>query len=257
MGNSNAVVNLSSVTGVPEAVHKQVVEERDYLREFIGSATVDKIQDLETQVKQLLADNNNLQGQVNSFNTWRAELLEQAKQYKLQCDATVAEAAKAHSDGRERQRGYWESEVSSLSSKLNNSNSRVVKLEADNKVLVEQISKLEAELNTELVKVSILESIDGKVDTVLSTLFRVLDIVSKLGNDSSVSKESLVQEIVAEVDKLSIAEECKLVYKLTQEGLTNAEIGQVLWPGLARGPAKVTDRRSRPEYLALVNKEVK
>lgn len=266
VGNST-IVSLSNLNGIPEDIHREVVTERDYLKQFIGSATVDKIQALEVQVKQLLADNNNLQGQVDSFEAWRNSLLEQAKHYKEACDTKIAEATKAHNDGRERQRGKWEADIRDLNRELNKVRAELVSKDTElNKVKAEldskdtELSNIKAELDKELIKVSLLEGIDNKVGNIdnkvtdiLATVFKIVDI---LNNSNGISKEDLVASVKDEVakvaDKLSIVDECNIIRQLELEGKTDREIADYLWPTLGRRYSKLVERKSRVEYTRLI-----
>lgn len=267
MADNSTVVNLGSLNSVPGSLYQQVAEERDYLKEFIGSATVDKIQALEEQVSRLLADNNNLQGQVDSFEAWRNSLLEQAKHYKEACDIKIAEATKAHNDGRERQRGKWEADIRALNNELNKVRAELVSKDTElAEVRAElvnkdtELSNVRAELDKELIKVSLLEgidtkvgNIDNKVTDILATVFKIIDI---LNNSNGISKEDLVASVKDEVakvaDKLSIVDECNIIRQLEIEGKTDREIADYLWPTLGRRYSKLVERKSRVEYTRLI-----
>lgn len=234
---------------VPVSLYDATVDELNYLKGLIPQLLVNQIKALEQEKATLSSRVDFLNGQVSQF------------------EKHVEDLKKAHSDGRERQKGYWEGQVKDLTYNLSlvtrqkdSTISENKKLSAEIEKLNSEISELKAELEKELIKVSLLEGMDNKLDAQSDKLDRILNEISSIPAlvkamlDSNCSKEEIVSTVeqeVSNIGKIDTKEVCEKIYILTQQGLKNKAIAEQLGWLATRGPSKVSEYRKHPDYISI------
>ena len=87
--------------------------------------------------------------------------------------------------------------------------------------------------------------------TIINMCSEILTVVKQL-IVSGETTEKVIEQIDKGVESLqqySIEEECEIIHNFLENGYTNKEIAAYLWPGLKRGPAKVTERKDSKYYI--------
>lgn len=240
---------------IPESLYNSIVEERDYLRGLIGNLAVDKIKTMEDTINTLKLSKAKAEGQV-------IELKEKITDLNKSHKAEINRLAKAHNDGRERQRGKWEADIRSLEADINNKDRKIIELghkikelEADINSKDTKIKELEHELDKEFVKVTVLNTMDEKLDTIID---KINSIIADLDNmrDKDYTKEEVIDSIKNKLDTIKdtdarIEYECRVIKDMTDKGCTIEQIADKLYPGVKRGKSKVSERKRHPIYASI------
>lgn len=87
--------------------------------------------------------------------------------------------------------------------------------------------------------------------TIINMCSEILTVVKQL-IVSGETTEKVIEQIDKGVESLqqySIEEECEIIHNFLENGYTNKEIAAYLWPGLKRGPQKVSERITSKYYI--------
>ena len=228
---------------VPESLYNNTKEKLDYLESLVGDLATDKIKQLKEELNTIKMERDNYKGQLEQVE-------KRIKEIKEQYEKEIENINKAHEDGKARQRGKWENDVNYYyreSEKYKTELNRV-KTELNNKD--EQLNKYKTELEKELIKVSLLDTMNNKLDTILNEIANISDMLVELDNNNS-TKEEVIEAVKNKVNKISnidIAHECERIYIMTMQGLTVEQIAEELYPGVKRGRSKVSERKGHKFY---------
>lgn len=238
---------------VPESLYNSTKERLEYLEGLVGNLATDKIKQLNKELETARTERDNYKGQVEQIEKRIAEIKEQ---YEKQ----ISNLNKAHEDGKARQRGKWENDVNYYIRESNKYKTELDKCKAElTRVNTEleksnkQTEECKAELNKEMVKVGLLETMNNKLDTVLKEIANISNMLIELSNNNS-TKEEVIEAVKKKVNNISnidIAYECEQIYIMTYKGLKVKEIAEELYPGVERGPSKVSERKQHEFYKSI------
>lgn len=235
---------------VYESLYQDTKNELDIFKQVIQSSVVKEVNQLRVEVKQLTSERDILKGQV-------AQTEITIKEVKEQCSKRIAEAQKKHNDGRERQKGVYESREQDLQFEINLLNKKLISTENElveiKNQLVEKDKKL-VEQNTLLVsreeELNRLSIIEEKIDN-LSELFITSfeEIKTKIKEEVKdvATQEILVEEVEkhekkAQRSRDEIDNENKSILRDLQNGLTKTEVANKYF-GHQKNPAVALSKR--------------
>lgn len=216
--------------------------ERDLLKSIIDEQLVFKINTLESEVDTLKSERDSLVYKNNDLT------------YKLNCAESQAERLK--DEALKNQRDYFNKKHADLIKQ----NER---LQKENNKLQRDLVDLQAERDDLKIKLAEQIGIQNGFKLVLDQLNRLNEVLNKkldmlfdlIKSSQDQRVVTLVSDIQAERDRHlynnKIIDECNKIFELTNAGLSNVEIARDLYPGLARGPKKVSERKNSDYYRSL------
>lgn len=216
--------------------------ERDLLKSIVDEQLVFKIETLESKVGTLKSERDSLVYKNNDLT------------YRLSCAESQAERLK--DEALKNQRDYFNKKHADLI-KQND------RLQKENNKLQKDLVDLQAERDDLKIKLAEQIGVQNGFKLVLDQLNRLNEILNKkldmlfdlIKSSSDQRVVTLVSDIQAERDRHlnnnKIVAECNKIFELTNAGLSNVEIARDLYPGLARGPKKVSERKNSDYYRSL------
>lgn len=216
--------------------------ERDLLKSIVDEQLVFKIKTLESEVDTLKSERDSLVYKNNDLT------------YRLGCAESQAERLK--DEQLKNQRDYFNKKHTDLIKQ----NER---LQKENNKLQKDLVDLQAERDDLKIKLAEQIGIQNGFKLVLDQLDRLNEVLNKkldmlfdlLKSSQDQRVVTLVSDIQAERDRHlnnnKIVDECNKIFKLTNAGLSNVEIARDIYPGLARGPKKVSERKNSNYYRSL------
>lgn len=216
--------------------------ERDLLKSIVDEQLVFKINTLESEVGTLKSERDSLVYKNNDLT------------YRLSCAERQAERSK--DEALKNQRDYFNKKHADLI-KQNDV------LQKENNKLQKALSDLETERDDLKIKLAEQIGVQNGFKLVLDQLNRLNEVLNKkldmlfdlIKSSQDQRVVTLVSDIQAERDRYltnnKIVAECNKIFELTNAGLSNVEIARDLYPGLARGPKKVSERKNSDYYRSL------
>lgn len=216
--------------------------ERDLLKSIVDEQLVFKIKTLESEVDTLKSECDSLRYKNNDLT------------YRLKSAEGRAEQLKT--EQLKNQRDYFNKKHADLIKQ----NER---LQKENNKLQRDLTDLETERDDLKIKLAEQIGIQNGFKLVLDQLDRLNEVLNKkldmlfdlLKSSQDQRVVTLVSDIQAERDRHfnnnKIIDECNKIFELTNAGLSNVEIARDLYPGLARGPKKVSERKNSDYYRSL------
>lgn len=208
-----------------------------YLEGLVGRLTQEKLESLESEVKALTSERDNLRGQLSQYD-------ETVKAVKAEAAARIEAANKSHADGSSRQRGVWESQVSEL--RFQNNKLAAEKLAANKEVdtLKSEVSRLEGEVKSKEIKLEMIEQMNAKLD-------QILEAVQKLA-ESGAAPERIIDIIQDVKNETSRIEKIKALVDLEAQGFTSAKdlIPRLEHLGVKHA-SRISELRKSKEYKNL------
>lgn len=216
--------------------------ERDLLKSIVDEQLVFKIKSLESDVGTLKSERDSLVYKNNDLT------------YRLGCAESQAERLK--DEQLKNQRDYFNKKHTDLIKQ----NER---LQKENNKLQKDLVDLQAERDDLKIKLAEQIGIQNGFKLVLDQLNRLNEVLNKkldmlfdlIKSSQDQRVVTLVSDIQAERDRHlnnnKIVAECNKIFELTNAGLSNVEIARDLYPGLARGPKKVSERKNSDYYRSL------
>lgn len=216
--------------------------ERDLLKSIVDEQLIFKIKTLENEVDTLKSERDSLVYKNNDLT------------YRLSCAESQAERLK--DEALKNQRDYFNKKHADLI-KQND------RLQKENNKLQKTLTDLETERDDLKIKLAEQIGIQNGFKLVLDQLDRLNEVLNKkldmlfdlIKSSQDQRVVTLVSDIQAERDRHlnnnKIVAECNKIFELTNAGLSNAEIARDLYPGLARGPKKVSERKNSNYYRSL------
>lgn len=216
--------------------------ERDLLKQIVDEQLIFKIKTLESEVDTLKSERDSLVYKNNDLT------------YRLSCAESQAERLK--DEQLKNQRDYFNKKHADLIKQ----NER---LQKENNKLQRDLTDLQAERDDLKIKLAEQIGIQNGFKLVLDQLDRLNEVLNKkldmlfdlIKSSQDQRVVTLVSDIQAERDRHlnnnKIVDECNKIFELTNAGLSNVEIARDLYPGLARGPKKVSERKNSDYYKSL------
>ena len=240
---------------VPETLYQQEKEQREFLQEFIGDATIQEIVSLRQEVKKIpvleaqLSEKDNTIKEVKEQCEKRIENIKAVK--KRETEYVKEEALK-------NQRYNMQSkQIKPLEEELEKTKTELKEAQASLESVKAQNIENETLLKSRDDEIKRLKSIELKVDTLTEIITRNFESLIDLINKGS-SKEEMIQAVekVSEslgtkVTKEQIEQECKQIHDYLEQGLSQKEIANLMYPGLGRKEVKVSDRIKSATYKKL------
>lgn len=216
----------------PKAWESNSQAKLEYLEGLVGRLTQEKLESLESEVKTLTSERDNLRGQLSQYE-------ETVKAIKAEAAARIEAANKSHSDGSSRQRGVWEAKVRDLSTDLNRSEAKVSSLSKEVEILKSENIRLEGELKSKEIKIGLLEEMNSKLDQILS-------IVKGLAEGGASN-----EEIIKAVNNISLDDKIMALIQFEGEGCKGQALLDKLRPYGVKAQSRITDLRRNPRYTEL------
>lgn len=216
--------------------------ERDLLKSIVDEQLIFKIKTLESEVDTLKSERDSLVYKNNDLT------------YRLKSAEGRAEQLK--DEQLKNQRDYFNKKHADLVKQ----NER---LQKENNKLQKALTDLETERDDLKIKLAEQIGIQNGFKLVLDQLNSLNEVLNKkldmlfdlLKASQDQRVVTLVSDIQAERDRHlnnnKIVAECNKIFELTNAGLSNVEIARDLYPGLARGPKKVSERKNSNYYRSL------
>lgn len=216
--------------------------ERDLLKSIVDEQLVFKIETLESEVGTLKSERDSLVYKNNDLT------------YRLRCAENQAERLK--DEALKNQRDYFNKKHADLI-KQND------RLQKENNKLQKDLVDLQAERDDLKIKLAEQIGVQNGFKLVLDQLDRLNEVLNKkldmlfdlIKSSQDQRVVTLVSDIQAERDRhlnnTKIVDECNKIFELTNAGLSNVEIARDLYPGLTRGPKKVSERKNSDYYRSL------
>lgn len=221
----------------PKAWENNSQAKLEYLEGLVGRLTQEKLESLESEVKALTSERDNLRGQLSQYE-------ETVKAIKAEAAARIEAANKSHSDGSSRQRGVWEAKVTGLELTLSKESAKATSLSKEVEILKSENIRLEGELKSTEVKIELLEEMNSKLD-------QILEIVKGLA-ESGASSQQIVEKIEAARNYTSRLEKVKALIYWEEQGLSSAKD---LLPHLeavgVKHASRISELRGSKEYKML------
>lgn len=216
--------------------------ERDLLKSIVDEQLMFKIKTLESEVDTLKSERDSLLYKNNDLT------------YRLKSAEGRAEQLKT--EQLKNQRDYFNKKHADLikqNERLQKENNKLQRNLADLKTERDDLKiKLAEQIGIQNGFKLVLDQID-RLNEVLNKKLDMLFDLLKSSQDQRVV--TLVSDIQAERDRHlnnnKIIAECNKIFELTNAGLSNVEIARDLYPGLARGPKKVSERKNSDYYRSL------
>lgn len=216
--------------------------ERDLLKSIVDEQLIFKIKTLESEVDTLKSERDSLVYKNNDLT------------YRISCAESQAERLK--DEQLKNQRDYFNKKHADLIKQ----NER---LQKENNKLQRDLTDLKIERDDLKIRLAEQIGIQNGFKLVLDQLDRLNEVLNKkldmlfdlLKSSQDQRVVTLVSDIQAERDRHlnnnKIVAECNKIFELTNAGLSNVEIARDLYPGLARGPKKVSERKNSDYYRSL------
>lgn len=221
----------------PKAWEDNSQAKLEYLEGLVGKLTQEKLEQLNSEVKSLTSERDNLRGQLSQYS-------ETVKAIKAEAAARIEAANKSHSDGSSRQRGVWEAKVTGLELTLSKESARANNLGKEVEILKSENIRLEGELKSKEIKIELLEEMNSKLD-------QILEIVRGLA-ESGASPQQIVEKIDEVKNTTSRMEKVKALIYWEEQGLSSAKD---LLPHLeavgVRHASRISELRGSKEYKML------
>lgn len=238
-----------TVVKLPETWQSNLMEENRIYKEFIGSATSDRLKQLEQAERELSvarAQNVEKDNQIAAIKEQSDKRVDDIKRYYERQIELEREAVRRDTKSNE----------SKKTRQVVKEKEQVVK---ERDTYKERLEQLQASLDEANGKLDILVAGQAEASEKLQNLIMgLLDIKQLLESDKP--KKEIIQQIdkiIAVGERKSKEEniaEIHKIYELTQQGLTNKEIADRLGWKSARGSVKVSEKRKTQAYLELENK---
>lgn len=209
----------------------------EYLEGLVGRLTQEKLESLESEVKALTSERDNLRGQLSQYK-------ETVKAIKAEAAARIEAANKSHSDGSSRQRGIWEAKVTGLELTLSKESARANSLSKEVEILKSENIRLEVELKSKEIRIELLGEMNSKLD-------QILEIVKGLA-ESGASPQQIIEKIDEVKNTTSRLDKVKALIYWEEQGLSSAKD---LLPHLeavgVKHASRISELRKCKEYKML------
>lgn len=221
----------------PKAWEDNSQAKLEYLEGLVGRLTQEKLESLESEVKALTSERDNLRGQLSQYN-------DTVKAIKAEAAARIEAANKSHSDGSSRQRGVWEAKVTGLELDLSKESAKANSLSKEVEILKSENIRLEGELKSTEVKIELLEEMNSKLD-------QILEIVKGLA-ESGASPQQIIEKIDEVKNTTSRVEKVKALIYWEEQGLSSAKdlLPHLEAVGIKYAP-RISELRKCKEYKML------
>ncbi len=234
--------------------NENAVEKLRYLESLIGDLASEKVARLESENESIKKINDELAKEIKSLNE-QIDVINQDHHEELE------KLTKAHNDGRERQRGKWEADISDL--KITNSNltiqnkkkeTQIVEMQAAIEKKDAEIVELKHSLEKEFIKVETLQSMDEKLDTVIREIISISDLI-KDSMSKNISSDEILSTVNKRIESITerderIKNECERIYELTEQKYKVKDIAEIL--GYGKRIATVSERKNSKQYKEVV-----
>lgn len=221
----------------PKAWEDNSQAKLEYLEGLVGRLTQEKLESLESEVKALTSERDNLRGQLSQYS-------ETVKAIKAEAAARIKAANKSHADGSSRQRGVWEAKVNELTFDLNKSEAKIKDLSQEVENVKSENIRLEGELRGKEIEIDLLEEMNSKLD-------QILEIVKGLA-ESGASPQQIVEKIQEVRNYTSRVDKVKALIYWEEQGLSSAKD---LLPHLeavgVKHASRISELRKSKEYKML------
>ena len=250
---------MNGIVALPLS-NESLLEQVNELRALIPERERQLVQlntELNSQISELVKERDTLLGQVSNFETWRKDLLKKTKQQikqkeaeHQQSKAIIAGVNRSREDELSRELSRVENSLRDKTDELSRVNSSIEEL---NTKLKEQETLLRSR-DEELDR---LKSIETKLDYVIEINETILNTVKK--NDTKLIETLNKPDVtIAEVKKQvkqnektlttnvnakqRVQQENELILRYYQEGKTQKEIADMLWPDISSRYGKICER---------------
>lgn len=221
----------------PKAWENNSQAKLEYLEGLVGRLTQEKLESLESEVKALTSERDNLRGQLSQYE-------ETVKAIKAEAAARIEAANKSHSDGSSRQRGVWEAKVTGLELALSKESARANSLSKEVEILKSENIRLEVELKSKEIRIELLGEMNSKLD-------QILEIVKGLA-ESGASPQQIIEKIDEVKNTTSRLDKVKALIYWEEQGLSSAKD---LLPHLeavgVKHASRISELRGSKEYKKL------
>lgn len=250
---------MSGIVSLPLS-NEGLLEQVNELRALIPERERQLVQlntELNNQIKELIKERDTLAGQVSNFETWRKDLLDKTKQQLKQKEAEHQQS-KAIITGVNRSReDDLQKELSRVESSLKVKTDELEKVNKEIEILSTKLKEQETLLKSRDEELERLKSIETKLDYVIEMNETILNTVKK--NDTKLIEALNKPDVtIAEVKKQvkqnektlttninakqRVQQENELILRYYQDGKTQKEIADMLWPDISSRYGKICER---------------
>lgn len=219
-------------------LYKEQEEELSYLKEFIKGSSLKEIKETQQERDSLKIENSNLKGQVEQLKNTVRVIREQADKRVEQAEKRVAiekdreYSQKLTDKGKNERRSIREKEVKPVEQKL-------AYVESERDRISEMYNSLLTEFNVS----------HENERLILETCREILERVRDKVNDRE-TKEAITKEIT-NLSKVDIEQECREIHRLLEEGKTQKEVANIMYPDVKRREVKVSARVKSKTYIKM------
>lgn len=251
---SESVAKVGELYGstVPRSLYDREKELRETYERVISEAVAIEIETLREQNSQLMSERDLLRGKVEQSDKLVGEI-KKAYDIKVRQVERQAETVRQQSLSDQRKN-------------IKSKNLRPLEIERDNlkeqnQQLMSELEQLKAKwvesetlLKSRDEEIERLQTIEFKLDTLSDVMTDKLDCLIEMiksGRDTSEIVETVEQIKSTMTTKPDVESECRLIHQLINEGKTQRDIAKIVFPGVARGEAKVSERKKSKTWLRL------
>lgn len=250
---------MSGIVALPLS-NESLLEQVNELRALIPERERQLVQlntELNNQIKDLIKERDTLLGQVSNFETWRKDLIEKTQQQIKQKEAEHQQS-KAIITGVNRSREKeLQREIYKVESSLKAKTDELEKVNREIERLSTELREQETLLKSRDEELERLKSIETKLDYVIEMNETILSTVTKNNNKlvETLNKPDVtIDEVKKTVKnnervlttninaKQRVQQENELILRYYQDGKTQKEIADILWPDISSRYGKICER---------------
>lgn len=217
--------------------------ERDFLKSIIDEQIILRVGNSEKLVRDLQVERDTLK----AINT---KLRSELDSYNYKSETYKNESLK-------NQRKYYDKKHSDLIKQNEVLKSDNERLKSDNERLTQELEDAKQKLSRQIGITEGFEKLYRELIGLRDTFNTKLDtIIKTLNSNKNIVNSTVIEDLNQTCDNIKhqsdkIIMECDKIFTLQKQGLGTKEIASIVYPGLARGPSKVSERRNSDYYRSL------
>jgi DNA repair exonuclease SbcCD ATPase subunit len=233
---------------VPEAMYNEALHQLDFLKEFIGSTTIEHIKHLEEEVKRIPV----LEIQVQEKDRALEEVKRLADKRVQDIKAHMNEQAEKYKDEALQKQRYNinYTDINPLKKELESAKQELESTKQELGNVKAQYIESETLLRSRDEEIQRLDTLQQTMESMIIEFRENFNNIIRL-LDSGASNEEVKNAVNKSMKAMSSEEldrECEQIFIYTHQGLTNKQIGEIMYPDVNRAPKRVSDRRDRAYY---------
>ena len=250
-------MGAEKITKLNSNYETEVLRNRnEVLESIIEFSVAETVKNMKSEIEHLKTERDTYKAQAELVDVRIAELKKAYDIAKANIERQLAAEKEQQVDNYKynttsKKIKPLENKVAELETELSTTKESLNKLQAEKDSIEKQLLESDTLLKSREEEINRLMSIESKIDTIYSVLTsNFKDIKEMLVNDKP--KDEIIKAVEKMEEALTIEEECIQIHNLLGNGsYKKREIAALVYPGLSRGPAKVSERIRSDKYKEL------